>query len=644
MNNFVGRANALVDQGDVEQAEAVFEEALRRLPDNLDSLVGYAWTAVLQQRWVEALQRWRRVLEVYPGNLRARLGLGNALLELGDYDQAEAAFKNARSVAPDNMHMLIGFARVSMLQQHWAEALERWQRVQELYPDNLRARIGMGNALLELGDPDQAEAVFEAVRAISPDDMYMLIGYARVAVLQRRWSEALERWQHVLEAYPDNLRARIGMGNALLGMRDPGRAEAVFEAVRAVSPDNIYMLIGSARAAMMLRRKPEALARWQQVREACPDNLHALMELANGLVELDELEQAEEICLSAQAKWPDKLRPFHLQHSIVERRRRMHERSRLNRSVDRNGLVTVFKIEQHNIGMFAQLNYCLFLSQFCSKNGVRPYFFLTGRGNVDKGSGSNWLDYYFVQRRVSARQARLAEKKFENADYIEICDRYDVNEVISGDRLNEIQNKFTSLRYGKWLFDRYFGIKDHVLEVADKYCDRHFCKRKVLGIHYRGTDKYKEAELLSYDFVVAAVARYKKHFDVLFVATDDPGFLEYIRNKVTDKSIVVYSNPTGKVHFTDASDNFSKGLDALLDSILLSRCNLLVKTPSLLSAWSKIFNPRLPVVLIGRPEMHPHGELGVRGYGYYPESVLHQKGFFRGLRNSVKEVVLPTNS
>ena len=98
MNNFVGRANALVDQGDVEQAEAVFEEALRRLPDNLDSLVGYAWTAVLQQRWVEALQRWRRVLEVYPGNLRARLGLGNALLELGDPDQAEAVFETLEDI------------------------------------------------------------------------------------------------------------------------------------------------------------------------------------------------------------------------------------------------------------------------------------------------------------------------------------------------------------------------------------------------------------------------------------------------------------------------------------------------------------------------------------------------------------------
>jgi hypothetical protein len=33
----------------------------------------------------------------------------------------------------------------------------------------------------------------------------------------------------------------------------------------------------------------------------------------------------------------------------------------------------------------------------------------------------------------------------------------------------------------------------------------------------------------------------------------------------------------------------------------LSRCGYLVKTPSYLSAWSRIFNPSLPVKLVSPP-------------------------------------------
>jgi hypothetical protein len=40
------------------------------------------------------------------------------------------------------------------------------------------------------------------------------------------------------------------------------------------------------------------------------------------------------------------------------------------------------------------------------------------------------------------------------------------------------------------------------------------------------------------------------------------------------------------------------GREALVTCLLLSRCGFLVKTPSYLSAWAKIFNPGLPVWLI----------------------------------------------
>jgi hypothetical protein len=49
------------------------------------------------------------------------------------------------------------------------------------------------------------------------------------------------------------------------------------------------------------------------------------------------------------------------------------------------------------------------------------------------------------------------------------------------------------------------------------------------------------------------------------------------------------------------ASNYKKGEGALIDCLLLSRCNTLIRTTSFLSAWASIFNPKLPIVLVNRP-------------------------------------------
>ena len=306
--------------------------------------------------------------------------------------------------------------------------------------------------------------------------------------------------------------------------------------------------------------------------------------------------------------------------------------------------ITVFKINQHNIGMFAQLNYCLLLAKYCTEKKLTPYFFLTGKGNVDPNYGDNWFNYYFTHKQLSQKEHRLALRKYENGDYYEINNRYTINRLTRSDMHHEIQNDLTTLQAGKILFDRYINIQDHILNTVDNFYTKNLLNKKVIGIHYRGIDKHKETALVEYDFVISILDKYKNRFNTLFVASDEPEFIKYIHHNITDIDIVTYSNPSGEIHFLDNSNNYKKGLDALVDSILLKRCDLLIKTPSLLSAWSKLLNPGLPVVLLGRPDLHPNNELGIQGYGYYPESVLYQKGYLKKFRNRVKQVILPTNS
>ena len=73
---------------------------------------------------------------------------------------------------------------------------------------------------------------------------------------------------------------------------------------------------------------------------------------------------------------------------------------------------------------------------------------------------------------------------------------------------------------------------------------------------------------------------------------------------------------------------YKKGLHALVDCLLLSRCDALIKTPSALSTWSRVFGEDMDLVLVGKPYSNPWKHVSpwynLDGLGYFPESLLYR--------------------
>lgn len=55
------------------------------------------------------------------------------------------------------------------------------------------------------------------------------------------------------------------------------------------------------------------------------------------------------------------------------------------------------------------------------------------------------------------------------------------------------------------------------------------------------------------------------------------------------------------IHLNLAGDRNRKGFEALVNCLLLSRCDALIRSASFLSGWSNVFNPALPVIMLNRP-------------------------------------------
>ena len=63
-----------------------------------------AISLAMESRWQEAADTNRSIIELFPEDIEASNRLSKALLELGDYPQARAAFSRSLELSPSNIH------------------------------------------------------------------------------------------------------------------------------------------------------------------------------------------------------------------------------------------------------------------------------------------------------------------------------------------------------------------------------------------------------------------------------------------------------------------------------------------------------------------------------------------------------------
>jgi hypothetical protein len=302
----------------------------------------------------------------------------------------------------------------------------------------------------------------------------------------------------------------------------------------------------------------------------------------------------------------------------------------------------VFEITQ-SIGMFATLSYCVLLAKACEEKGIEPYIMVSSPFYVSPARGSDWFSYFFGHKRLQLSAADIAALRRENKIVL-VQSRAHINLYARGAITREISNDVLQFSEATRLFDKYFFIKTEVLDHIQQFVESQFNSEGQLGIHFRGTDHYHEYEFVDYVVVTGAASEYFPQFRSIFVATDEQKFVAYARAQMPDKNIITFSQSDPSPHIEDLGDNYGKGFHALADCLLLSRCQALVKTPSALSAWSKVFGTDMDVVLVGKPHPNPWKHLkpwyNLNGLGYFPESLLYRGDADTMAENRVIKIIV----
>jgi hypothetical protein len=273
----------------------------------------------------------------------------------------------------------------------------------------------------------------------------------------------------------------------------------------------------------------------------------------------------------------------------------------------------IFSVEiEANCGFFAVMQMVLFILMHCKRNGLYPDISAKGGIYGDRAGTVDWFALLF--ERVEMPEASIAQR-LERRDRIKTSRIKGVEEL--GFRSRYEQQ--LSLAQASALFREAYRPAADVQANVDALARQLGISSSTLAVHYRGTDKIHEAGRIPWQQLSEAVEHVAERNPALteiFLASDDVAFIDFFRNHPFRLPVILA--PAAYMPRGDAPVHFSGhpgleiGREALVTCLLLARCGYLVKTPSYLSGWAKIFTPLLPVWLISPP----------LGLGYFPDRVL----------------------
>jgi protein O-mannosyl-transferase len=252
--------NALNDRGQVDEAIDHYRKALDVKPDLAEAHYNLG-NALASRGFVDdAIDHFQKAVKIKPDYVEAYINLGSALADRGQLDEAIAHYRNALEIQPNQAAAHYNLAMALARRGQINEAIDHFRTALEIKPDyteahnNLAiAHNNLGLVLFDRGQVDEAIDHYRKAVEITPDyvDAYFNLGLALVG--RGQVNDAAACYRKALEFKPDLLKAHFNLGLALasLGRRDEA-LEHYRNALDLASAQNNQALADAIRAQMRL--------------------------------------------------------------------------------------------------------------------------------------------------------------------------------------------------------------------------------------------------------------------------------------------------------------------------------------------------------------------------------------------------------
>ena len=224
------------------KAEEALARSLEVAPDNYDALKLRAKILLTYHRFSEALEVARRAQGMRPQDHDVYGALTDALVELGDYEEAVRAAQTMVNLRPDTA----SYSRISYLRELHGDT----EGAIEMMRTALRAaspqdaenlawcRVQLGNLLLNGGKPAEAEREFDKALQIFPDYRMALEAKARARIAAGDMASAIGIYRQEQELNSGSADAALALGDLYARQGNAEEAKRQYELFESLELKN----------------------------------------------------------------------------------------------------------------------------------------------------------------------------------------------------------------------------------------------------------------------------------------------------------------------------------------------------------------------------------------------------------------------
>ncbi|NTW52808.1 MAG: tetratricopeptide repeat protein [Chlorobiaceae bacterium] len=216
-------------QGEIEQAQALYQEVLRVAPDHAQAMHLSGVIASRSGDHLKAVRLIGRAIATCPDNAAFHFNLGNAYNRLKKFDAALASYDQAISINPDYSKAFTNRGIVLNELKRFDAALESYGKAISIKPDNQEAYSNRGVLLRELRHFDAALENFDKALSINPDFAEAFTNRGILFKELNQLDAALDSFDKAITIIPDLAEAHLNKSLILLLEGDFRRGWELYE-------------------------------------------------------------------------------------------------------------------------------------------------------------------------------------------------------------------------------------------------------------------------------------------------------------------------------------------------------------------------------------------------------------------------------
>ena len=253
----------------------------------------YSLAAVYESKGMKtnALQHYRRAIELAPAHRRALLGLAYMYGATQRYDDAAHIWRQFLDHYPDQDDVRLQLADFLRLRGQPQESAVEYQKLLVRQPDRADLYLRLGRAEAAAGQWVRAEAAYRRALELGAPSAHYLLGQLYEA--QGPPARAEQAYQQLIAQQPDHLAGLCHLADLLLKRGEEAAAKNHLLAALTLAPDDAHALRSMGTLEANQGQYRQALQRFERILQRHPRDLPARRSLSHLLLKTGQRTRAD---------------------------------------------------------------------------------------------------------------------------------------------------------------------------------------------------------------------------------------------------------------------------------------------------------------------------------------------------------------